>query len=353
MGTSDTSGQPHNSTPDHAKLHGDYLKILRQSLAKSAEKPYRKLAISKLLGKHPELDLSCVTGEKGLQRSVSVPFLQRLGLALTGYGDHTLRGCLTWLGQAEARWLRDHPPEEWRMLPASWVEKGLAGVLVSKKEQLPDTFIKAMEEAELPLLATSHSISHILAQMPSIMDRHLSPKICFHGNFLVISGFGVLILGRSGIGKSDDALDLIMHGHQLVADDVVHVYRNPLGKLIGTSDELTKHHLTIRGLGIINIKELFGVTAILESHPIDLVLFLEPRELAQQVLPQKMEELEILGVKMPLMRLPVIMGRNLLNLITLAVKTHELRTLGYDAEERLHERLRQKLSNEQNQAPES
>lgn len=219
---------------------------------------------------------------------------------------------------------------------------------MSKDESVPTAFVEAVQNARLPLLITEHSLAKLLTQMPSIMDRHLSPKICFHGNMLVISGFGVLILGKSGIGKSDDALDLIMHGHQLVADDVVHVYRNPLGKLIGMADELTRHHLTIRGLGIINIKELFGVTAILESHPIDLILYLESWENPRQYDLQKQEELEILGITLPMMRLPVSPGRSLENLITVAVKTHELQTLGFNAEERLSEKLREKLENKPN-----
>lgn len=348
MGTSGTSDPPTNPASGKKFSNpGRYLEVLRQSLADSAGKSYRTLPLEMLIKKHSELKLKPLTGKNGLDRTITTPHLQRIGLALTGYEDDLLPGGLAWLGDAETHWLRDQPLSAWAERPQSWAQKNLAGLLVSHKAKLPDSFVEKLNEAGLPLLGTKLSITEILGMMPSIMDEHLSPQICFHGNLLAISGFGVLILGRSGIGKSDDALDLILHGHQLVADDTVQVYRNPLGKLIGKADELTRHHLTIRGLGIINIKELFGVTAILERHPIDLVLYLEAWDEEKRYTLQHKEELEILGVTLPLMRIPVSEGRNLNSLITVAVKTHELRTMGYDAEKRLTQKLRKRLRVEQ------
>jgi len=341
---SDISAQPpETETNDTQK--GNHLKLLRQSLAESARKCRRDLAVSHLLKPQHQLELSALTQETGLNRKITHPYLQRLGLALTGYGDDFAAGSLLWLGSSEIRWLQEQPAETWEKGPELWARSGIAALVLPNQAEIPQPFLNRVQQAGLPILRTTLTITAFLDRVWPVLSEHLSPQICFHGNLLVISGLGVLILGKSGIGKSDDALDLIMHGHQLVADDVVHVHRNTMGKLIGSSDELTKQHMTIRGLGIVNIKELFGITAVLDSHPIDLILYLEPWEMAQQYALQQCEDMEILGVNRPMMRLPVAPGRNLENLITVAVKTHVLQTMGYNAERQLCEKLERRLEN--------
>lgn len=342
-GISDILDQHPKARPIDPQI-GGHLKLLRQSLADTARKCRGELAIEHLLRPKHQLEASALTGSLGLARRITHPYMQRLGLAAAGYDEDLIPGSLLWMGDAEVKWLESNEASSWEGAPESWAGRGIAGLILPHLIQPPEPFLDRAIQAGLPVLKTHLDITAFMDRIWPVMSEQLSPQICFHGNLLVIGGMGVLILGKSGIGKSDDALDLIMHGHQLVADDVVHVHRNTMGKLIGSSDELTKQHMTIRGLGIVNIKELFGITAVLDSHPIDMILYLEPWETSKQYALQQCEDMEILGVKKPMMRLPVAPGRNLENLITVAVKTHVLRTMGYNAEKQLCEKLDRQLA---------
>ena len=213
----------------------------------------------------------------------------------------------------------------------------------------PKAVLDLLDKQGMPLLVSDLDDHQLITELTHLLERKLSPRICFHGNHLVIRGQGVLLLGKSGIGKSDDCLELIASGNQLVADDVVRIIRTPDDKLVGCADSLTKHHMNVRGLGIVNIRELYGTSAVIDEHSIDLVIYLEPlnAENARFRLLKEAEEIEILGLKRTMLRLPVTPGRNFQNLIEVAVKLYCQRLNGPDAEEILAERLRKKMAEEQ------
>ena len=199
--------------------------------------------------------------------------------------------------------------------------------------------VEACEAAALPLIGTPLVSSTAITGVTEYLEEALAPRETRHGVLLDLYGLGVLIEGKSGVGKSECALDLIMRGHQLVADDLVEVRRRP-GQLVGSTPDLLREHMEIRGLGILNIRELFGVSAVSGPKQIGLTIRLERWEKASEVDRLGLEErtVDILGVAVPYYVLPVSPGRNLATLVETAVRVHLMRLRGYNAAESFVER---------------
>ncbi|CAM2068272.1 HPr(Ser) kinase/phosphatase [Sulfidibacter corallicola] len=323
----------------------DYWQVLSHSILERGKQCRRHLTVRALLEAEDHLDLVHFEQVGDLAREIRVPLIQRLGLALAGYCDDLEPGSLALLGNSEAAFLADHGHTMAPDRLAALLACQPAGLLLSRGIRPPSWFTAAFAQASIPVLQSQLGDRDLIVKLGRILVEALAPCISFHGNLLVISGLGVLILGKSGIGKSDDALDLIKKGHQLVADDVVQVFLNPEGRLCGRADELTRDHMDVRGLGIVNIVELFGIGSVLDQHPIDLVLYLETWDSKKNYdCFQANENLAILGVDRPVLRLPVAPGRNLENLIEIAVKHYLLKIKGYNAEKAIAARLDQLLN---------
>jgi HPr kinase/phosphorylase len=282
----------------------------------------------------PQLELRVLAGEKGAAtRQLTVARIQKLGLALAGFTHYIHTGRLQIVGQSEIRYLGQLDAE--RLLEAIHnlkLEK-ISCVLVTKGLEPPPELIEAAEAASLPLLSTPVVSSIAINTVTECLQEMLAPLIVRHGVLIDIYGLGVLIEGASGIGKSECALDLIARGHRLVSDDVVEVRRIGADRLSGTAPELLREHLEIRGLGIINIRDLFGVSATSSSKNIDLSIMLERWEEASEVdrLGIDAQAIEILGVDVPQVLIPVSPGRNLSTLVETAVRVQLLRGRGYNA----------------------
>jgi HPr kinase/phosphorylase len=281
------------------------------------------------------LELAVLAGERGLpSRRINSPRIQKLGLALAGFTHYVHPGRVQIVGQSEVWYLGQLAGERRREAIRNLALETMSCVLVTKNLVPPAELVTAADDAGLPLLRTPLVSSIAIGVVTDHLQLALAPREVRHGVLLDAYGLGVLIEGESGIGKSECALDLIMHGHRLVADDTVEVRRVRAGQLTGSAPELLHEHMEIRGLGIINIRDLFGVSAIWNgAKTIGLSIRLERWKEMKEVDRLGVDErtVEILGVKVPQVLLPVSPGRNLATLVETALRVHLLRVRGYNA----------------------
>jgi HPr kinase/phosphorylase len=280
------------------------------------------------------LELRVLAGLDGApERKLAVPRIQKLGLALAGFTHYIHSGRLQIVGQSEIWFLGQLEPEKRLEAIHNLALERIACVLVTKGLEPPLEFIEAAERARLPLLQTPLLSSVAISVVTDYLQEALAPRAVRHGVLLDVYGLGVLIEGTSGIGKSECALDLISRGHRLVSDDVIEIKRIGADKVIGSAPELLREHLEIRGLGILNIRDLFGISAISSAKTIDLSIKLERWDRAGEVdrLGIDPRSLDVLGVRLPQVLIPVSPGRNLSTLVETAVRIQLLRVRGYDA----------------------
>lgn len=280
-----------------------------------------------------ELSLEILAGDEGLEtRRITVPRIQKLGLALAGFSYYVHPGRLQIVGQSEIWFLGQLDPEARSEAIGHLSIEKIACVLITKGLEPPAEFVQAAKVAHVPLLRTPLVSSAAITLVTNCLQELLAPRTILHGVLLDLYGLGVLIEGASGIGKSECALDLITRGHRLVSDDVIEVHRISNDRLNGMAPALLREHLEIRGLGIINIRDLFGVSAIGGATKLDVSIRLERWDDAGDVdrLGIDPRSIEILGVTVPQVLIPVSPGRNLATLVETAVRVQLLRMRGYD-----------------------
>ena len=275
-----------------------------------------------------ELGVRAVAGRDGLTRRVTVPRIQKPGLALTGWPEQLHDGRVLVLGGTEIDYLEGEGRD--RVLGiATMMASDPACVVVCRDRAPPEELVAAADERGVLLLVSSLSTADFIAAVTAWMGDRLAPQTEIHGVLLDVLGIGVLVVGKSGIGKSETALDLVVRGHRLVADDVIRIRRQGAG-VIGRSAGLLSHHMEIRGLGIINVKDLFGIAAVRETKKIELVI-----ELREWSAEEEYDRLgfddhfdRILDVAVPAVQLPVRPGRNLATLIEVAARNQLLKLQG-------------------------
>jgi HPr kinase/phosphorylase len=201
--------------------------------------------------------------------------------------------------------------------------------------------IREAEGHHIPLMVTPHVTSDCIEKITSFLSDLLAPKTYLHADLLDVFGLGVLLIGESGIGKSECALDLIVRGHRLVSDDIVIIKKTTDKVLIGRAPDLIRYHMELRGLGVINIKDLFGISAISLAQKIQLVVSLErwKPDVEYDRLGLEESTYEVLGVELPLVRMPVAPGRNIAILIEVASRNYLLRAQGYNASKQLADKI--------------
>jgi HPr kinase/phosphorylase len=294
----------------------------------------------------PRLELSMLAGISGAStRRINSARIQKLGLALAGFTHYIHPGRLQIVGQSEIWFLGQLEPERRREAIENLSLQSISCVLITKGLAPPPEMIAAADDAGLPLLQTPLLSSIAINTVTEYLQEMLAPLAVRHGVLMDIYGLGVLLEGASGIGKSECALDLIARGHRLVSDDVVEVRRTGPDRLVGSAPELLSAHLEIRGLGIINIRDLFGVSAISSVKTVDLSIRFERWDEALEVdrLGIDVQEVDILGVHVPQVLIPVSPGRNLSTLVETAVRVQLLRMRGYNAAQAFVERHTQML----------
>ncbi len=301
----------------------------------------------------PGLALELLAGASGMERPVTIPFTQKTGLALAGFEEYLHRGRVLVLGESEVRFLEQMDASERVAALERTCARDLPAILVTSGLEPPPDLVSVTDRAALPLLRTSVPTPWAIARLTALLEDLLAPREIIHGVLLDILGLGVLLLGESGIGKSECALHLVVRGHRLVADDTVEVRRRTESILMGTCPELTRHHMEIRGLGIINIEELFGVAATRSSKRVELVVQLERWEPGRRYerLGLDIEHATILGCAIPTLRMPVAPGRTLAILVEVAARNELLRARGRGAAVALAERHEEHLRQAARQKP--
>jgi HPr kinase/phosphorylase len=280
-----------------------------------------------------DLKLRTVAGEAGFSRQISWGRIQRPGLAFAGFLAFIKPGRIQILGESELHYLDTMPPEVRQERIASIAELPVAAFVITKGQQVPEDLARECRARSIPLLVSDQTTSVVIQNITRVLEDELAPSATVHGVLVDVYGMGVLLLGDSGIGKSECALDLIQRGHRLVADDVVEIRKYPNGALVGRAAEMIRYHMELRGIGIINIKNLFGVSAVRTSKSIELVIELERWDPTKKYdrLGLDGETYAILGKARPFLRLPVASGRNLALLIEIAARNELLKMQGYDA----------------------
>ena len=291
------------------------------------------------------LDLDLLAGAAGLERRITLPYIQKTGLALAGFDEYLRSGRILIFGESEVRFLERMTARARATALRRLFVRDLPCVMITMGLESPPELAAEAERAGVPLLRTALPTPAAIARLTSLLEDQMAPRETRHGVLMDILGLGVLIAGESGIGKSECALDLIGRGHRLVADDTVDLRCRGQSILIGTCPELTRHHVEIRGLGIINVTDLFGVSATRSSKRVELVVHLERWESGREYdrLGLDADTMEVLGVRLPLVTMPVAPGRNVAMLVEVAARNQVLRTRGHHAAQLLTERLERRL----------
>ena len=292
------------------------------------------------------LDLELLAGAAGLERRITIPHTQKTGLALSGFDAYLRPGRVLVFGRSEVRYLETLTAEERGEALRRVFSHELPCLLVTGGATPPPETIAEADRAGVPLLRSRAATPEVMSRLAALLDTYLAARGIVHGVLMDILGLGVLVIGESGIGKSECALDLVVRGHRLVADDTVELRCRAQSFLIGTCPELTRHHMEIRGLGVINIQDLFGVASTRSSKRVELVVQLERWEHGREYDRLGLDEefYEALGTRIPMIRMPVAPGRNVAILVEVAARNQLLRARGHHAARRLVTRLNERLA---------
>ena len=296
-------------------------------------------------GQASGLNLDVLAGAAGLDRCITIPFIQKTGLALAGFDAYLRPGRVLIFGESEIRYLEQMDAASRHQALARLFARDLPCVMLTLGLDAPDGLIDEADAAGVPLLRTDLPTPMAIARLTTVLEDRLAPKEIRHGVLVDVLGLGVLVSGESGIGKSECALDLVVRGHRLVADDAVEIRCRGGSILVGRCPEFTRHHMEIRGLGVVNVTDLFGVSATRSSKRVELVVRLERWEIGREYDRLGLETvfMEILGVQIPMVTIPVASARNLAMLVEVAARNQLLRSRGRDAAQLLASRLERRL----------
>jgi HPr kinase/phosphorylase len=306
------------------------------------------VSVADLLGIRSEtrdLSIELLSGKTGLARRIASPHIQKTGLALAGFHEYLQPARILVFGESEVRYLESLRADARQKVIGAVFSHDIPCVMITGGWEPPGELLIASERCQVPLLRTAVPTPLAIARIGAILDDALAVREVIHGVLLDILGLGVLITGESGIGKSECALDLVVRGHRLVADDTVEVRRRGDTELIGTCPELTRHHMELRGLGVINIRDLFGVASTRLSKRVELVVQLERWDTSREYDRLGLDEnvYELFDVRVPIIHMPVAPGRSLAILVEVAARNQLLRSRGLNAARDLARRLEQQL----------
>lgn len=289
--------------------------------------------------------LSLVAGERGLDRPILHPRIQKSGLVLAGHSHGIVPTRVQILGETEVSFLEGLEPDVRRERAEGLFALGLSCVIVTRGVAPPPELLESARATDTPLLVARVRSSATIAALHGALDRLLAPRERRHGVMVEIHGIGTLLLGPSGIGKSECALFLVERGHRLVADDQVWLTRLPNGQVTAAPAPLLRHHIEIRGLGILNIRDLFGATAVWDEAVVDLVVELCPFRDDEQYDRLGLDPLieTVLGVGLPKLRIPVRPGRDMAVILEVAARNELLKAAGHHAAREFARRLSREL----------
>ncbi len=293
-----------------------------------------------------QLQLAWVAGHAGGARKLNSETIQKPTLALIGHLNFVHPNRVQVLGCAEMDYLRQLSADALRQAIDNLYSTELAAVVIANGEQVPEPFMSAAERTATPLFTSPEQSPGLMRVLAYLITQALAPSTVLHGVFLEVSGLGVLITGDPSVGKSELALELVSRGHRLIADDAVEVYAVAPDILEGRCPALLRDFMEVRGLGLINIRHLFGETAVKAKKNLKLIIRLTPADHWHEInrLDMQADTRDILGIDIPEVRIPVAVGRNLAVLVEVAVRNHILRQRGIHSAEEFAERQRNAIA---------
>jgi len=289
--------------------------------------------------------LALISGRSGLARPIRHPRIQKSGLALAGHYFGVVPTRVQVLGETELSYLDALGLDQRSQAARGYFSLGLSCVVVTRRGELHRALVAAAEATSTPLFVSDGRSSKTINAIHAVLDDRLAPQATLHGVLVDVFGVGMLLLGKSGIGKSECAVELVLRGHRLVADDVVRCDWRPPGMVFGSPADLLRHHVEVRGLGVLNIKEMFGVTAVRERKRIDVVVRLEDwtDNAAYDRLGIDEQWHSILGTPIRLLTVPVRPGRDMGSILEMAARNELLRRAGRDSAKEFVDRLEGRL----------
>lgn len=266
------------------------------------------------------------------------PSVSRPAFALVGFFEEFEPERIQLIGNAESKYLNSLEPKKRRKQIGDYLEKDPVVIVFTANLEIWDDFIEIAKIHKIPLLRSHITTSSLMAMLISSMQVHLAPTITRHGVLVEIYGEGILILGDSGIGKSETAIELVKRGHRLIADDAVEIAKVSSKTLVGKAPELIKYYAELRGVGIVDVKRTFGIGAVKDTQKIDMVIYLEnwdPNKFYDRMGLED-EKMDIMGISVPKITIPVHSGRNLSIIIEVAAMKSREKRMGYNASEEFY-----------------
>ncbi len=282
--------------------------------------------------------------------NVSINEVNRPGLQLAGFFDHFEPSRIQIIGKAEYHYLLDMTSEQRMQSFSKFFEQNVVCVVFSSSLDIFEEAIECARKVGTPILRTAIGTSHFVAALIASLNLSLAPRITRHGVLVEVYGEGILILGDSGIGKSEIAIELVKRGHRLVADDAVEIKRVSDKTVVGQAPELIRHYIELRGIGIVDVRRLFGMGSIKMSEKIDLVVNLEPWQQGKfyERVGLETDYTDIMGIKVPALTIPVNPGRNMAVVLEIAAMNNRQKKMGYDTAVEFNKRLMAQMQVEAN-----
>lgn len=292
-----------------------------------------------------QMHLKLLAGERGLSKKITIPRIQKPGLALTGDTSGVHAGRIQVLGESELTYLSSLAAEPRQVVLTAICQVDVTCFVITCGAATPVPLKELCDTHDIPLFQTHLLTSTFINRVTRFLEDHLTASTCIHGVLMDVFGVGMLVIGKSGIGKSEVALDLILRGHRLVADDIVNIKKRPPATLFGMGSEIIKYHMEIRGLGIINIKDLFGIAAIRDRKVVEVVVELQewdPRAEYDRLGTEE-RKYTLLDVHLPYIQIPVRPGRNITTIIEVAARNQLLKVGGHHSAREFQEQLHRQL----------
>ncbi|MCF7805635.1 MAG: HPr(Ser) kinase/phosphatase [Candidatus Marinimicrobia bacterium] len=311
----------------------------------------KKITLAEFLENQGEtLSLTHLNGDVSLKREITTAQMNRPGLELVGYWDFFVPDRIQIFGNKEMAFLTTLPDEDVHNMISRFFRMNVPCVIFANSLEPADVVIDLAEEHNIPILQTTLSATDFMSQANEVLSSRFAPSTNIHGSMVDIYGIGVIFTGKSGIGKSEVALDLVERGHRLVADDLVKVRREASQVLIGSGHELLEHHVEVRGVGVIDVRRLFGIRSIRAQKRLEVVIELTEwdDDVNYQDLGIDDEFTDILGVEIPLIKLPIFPGKNITVISEVIALNQLLKLYGENPAKEFQAELMKKLEEQSN-----
>ena len=276
---------------------------------------------------------------------ISTPEVNRPGLALAGFYEIFETDRIQLIGKAETHYLQSLEPSTKRVMLQKFVDAKPVAIIYTTGIPVDDVLIERARLRQVPVLTTQVKTSPVMAALIASLNNYLAPRITRHGGLVEVYGEGMLLLGDSGIGKSETAIELVKRGHRLIADDAVEIKRVSDRTLLGSAPEIIRHYIELRGIGIVDVRRLFGIGAVKDTERIDMVIQLENWVEGKMYDRMGMDEehITILGIEVPSITIPVRPGRNLAIILEIAAMNNRQKKMGYNTAEEFNKKLMQQM----------